>query len=47
MCKLYIISDSTVSSFNDPYYYPRYGYSTQLNNYFNIPIIILAKFIIY
>lgn len=40
---LYIIGDSTVSSFNDPYYYPRYGYGTQLNQYLkNIEIINLA-----
>ena len=43
MNKLYIIGDSTVSTFNDPYFYPRYGYATQLNNYFTIPIINLAK----
>ena len=43
MNKLYIIGDSTVSNFNDPYFYPRYGYATQLNNYFTIPIINLAK----
>lgn len=39
---LYVIGDSTVSSFNDPYYYPRYGYGTQLENYFNIKIVNLA-----
>ncbi|MCR4944187.1 MAG: hypothetical protein K5986_07010, partial [Clostridium sp.] len=27
---------STVSAFNDTYYYPRYGYGTQLQQYFNI-----------
>lgn len=41
--KLYVIGDSTVSSFNDPYYYPRYGYGTMLECYFqNIQIINLA-----
>src|SRR5437763_1596039 len=23
---LYLVGDSTVAAFNDPYYYPRYGY---------------------
>ncbi|MDE6047649.1 MAG: hypothetical protein K2F56_03370 [Anaeroplasmataceae bacterium] len=40
---LYVIGDSTVSSFNDPYYYPRYGYGTKLEYYFeNIEIVNLA-----
>lgn len=40
---LYVIGDSTVSSFNDPYYYPRYGYGTKLENYFHsIKIVNLA-----
>ena len=41
---LYIVGDSTLSSFNDPYFYPRYGYGTQLNKYFDstIPIVNLA-----
>lgn len=40
---LYVIGDSTVSSFNDPYYYPRYGYGTQLGCYLkNIEIVNLA-----
>ena len=30
---LYIVGDSTLSSFNDNYYYPRYGYGTQISNY--------------
>lgn len=30
---LWIVGDSTVCSFNDPYYYPRYGYGTQIENY--------------
>lgn len=30
---IYIIGDSTVCSFSDDYYYPRYGYGTQLANY--------------
>ncbi|MDE7264280.1 MAG: hypothetical protein K2N64_06435 [Anaeroplasmataceae bacterium] len=40
---LYIVGDSTVSSFSDPYYYPRYGYGTQLGCYLEeIEIINLA-----
>nr|MDE6655813.1 hypothetical protein [Anaeroplasmataceae bacterium] len=40
---LYVVGDSTVSSFNDPYYYPRYGYGTKLECYFkNIKIVNLA-----
>ncbi|MCR4823075.1 MAG: hypothetical protein K5873_09420 [Treponema sp.] len=31
--KLYVVGDSTLSSFNDPYYYPRYGYGTKLQDY--------------
>ncbi len=30
---LYLVGDSTVAQFNDPYYYPRYGYGTQIGNY--------------
>ena len=30
---IYIVGDSTVCSFSDSYYYPRYGYGTQLANY--------------
>ncbi len=30
---VYMVGDSTMSSFNDSYYYPRYGYGTQLENY--------------
>ena len=32
---VYAVGDSTVCSFNDAYYYPRYGYATQLRNYFD------------
>ena len=32
---IWIIGDSTVSEFNDNYYYPRYGYGTQLGQYIN------------
>ena len=30
---IYLVGDSTVCSFADNYYYPRYGYGTQLANY--------------
>ena len=30
---IYLVGDSTVCSFADPYYYPRYGYGTQLEGY--------------
>lgn len=30
---VYFVGDSTVCSFNDPYYLPRYGYGTQLSYY--------------
>ncbi len=30
---VYIVGDSTVCSFSDAYYYPRYGYGTQLDGY--------------
>lgn len=33
--KIYLVGDSTVCSFNDDYYLPRYGYGTQLYNYIN------------
>lgn len=32
---IWIIGDSTVSEFNDNYYYPRYGYGTQFEKYFD------------
>lgn len=33
-CTLWVVGDSTVSSFNDTsYFYPRYGYGTQLENF--------------
>ncbi len=43
MHKLYIIGDSKVSTFKEPYFYPRYINETQLNHYFSIIIINLAK----
>ncbi|MDE6661054.1 MAG: hypothetical protein K2J93_04480, partial [Anaeroplasmataceae bacterium] len=32
---LFVVGDSTLASFSDSYYYPRYGYGTQLSNYFD------------
>ena len=34
--KIYLVGDSTVCSFNDKYYLPRYGYGTQIKEYFNV-----------
>lgn len=32
---IWVVGDSTVSSFEDPYFYPRYGWGTQLEKYFD------------
>ncbi|SFR86558.1 pectinesterase family protein [Anaeromicropila populeti] len=32
---IWVIGDSTVSAFSDSYYYPRYGWGTQLDKYFD------------
>ncbi len=32
---VWVVGDSTVSAFSDDYYYPRYGYGTQIGNYLN------------
>jgi len=37
---IWTIGDSTVSSFNDSYYYPRYGYGTQIGKYMNKNVVI-------
>lgn len=37
---LYVVGDSTLASFNDPYFYPRFGYGTQLVKFFNDKIKI-------
>lgn len=37
---LYAVGDSTVSNFSDAYYYPRYGYGTQLSNYFDTKLTV-------
>ena len=31
--RVYVVGDSTTCSFSDKYFYPRYGYATQLNDY--------------
>ena len=35
MSTLWVVGDSTLSSFDDKYYYPRYGYGTKLGCYLN------------
>ncbi len=37
---LFVVGDSTLASFSDPYYYPRYGYGTQLANYFDTKLTV-------
>ena len=37
---VYIVGDSTVCAFSDSYYYPRYGYGTQLGNYLNEKVTV-------
>ena len=41
--KLYVVGDSTLASFEDQYYYPRYGYATKLNDFFNADVEIINK----
>ena len=33
--EIIMVGDSTMCSFSDSYYYPRYGYGTQMSNYFD------------
>lgn len=43
--KLFVVGDSTLSPFNDPYYYPRNGYGMRLQDYLNpkkIEVVNLA-----
>lgn len=43
--KVYVVGDSTLSSFSDAYFYPRYGYGTRLQDYLNakkVEVINLA-----
>ena len=39
--KIFVVGDSTLASFNDQYYYPRYGYATMLHHYFNEDVKII------
>lgn len=43
--KVYVVGDSTFSAFSDPYYYPRYGIGTKLQDYLDpkkVEVINLA-----
>lgn len=40
MTTLWVIGDSTLSSFTDKYYYPRYGYGTMLKDYLDDEITV-------
>lgn len=35
LSRIFIVGDSTASPFNDPYYLPRYGFGTKLQDYLN------------
>ena len=37
---VYLVGDSTVAAFDDPYYYPRYGYGTQLGKYLDASVAV-------
>lgn len=37
---VWVVGDSTVSAFNDAYYYPRYGWGTQLDKYFDSSLTV-------
>jgi lysophospholipase L1-like esterase len=37
---VYLVGDSTVAAFNDPYYYPRYGYGTQIGKYLDQGVVV-------
>ena len=37
---LYLVGDSTGASFADSYYYPRYGYGTQIENYLSDKVTV-------
>ena len=38
---MYLVGDSTVASFADSYYYPRYGYGTQIGNYLSDKVTVM------
>ena len=37
---LFLVGDSTVAAFNDPYYYPRYGYGTEIGKYLDASVAV-------
>lgn len=37
---MYLVGDSTVASFADSYFYPRYGYGTQVGNYLSDKVTV-------
>ena len=37
---MYLVGDSTVASFSDDYFYPRYGYGTQIDNYLSDKVTV-------
>ena len=37
---MYLVGDSTVCAFADSYYYPRYGYGTQIGNYLSDKVTV-------
>ena len=43
MPKIYVVGDSTLAKFNDTsYLFPRFGYATKLDKYFNLEVVNLA-----
>ena len=38
---MYLVGDSTVAEFADSYYYPRYGYGTQIANYLDEKVTVV------
>ena len=38
---MYLVGDSTVAEFADAYYYPRYGYGTQIANYLSDKVTVV------
>lgn len=41
MNKVYIVGDSTLASFSDNYYYPRYGYGTKIEKYLTSDVSVI------
>lgn len=38
---MYLVGDSTVAEFSDSYFYPRYGYGTQIGNYLSEKVTVV------